>query len=88
MKTANDVVRARIDTETKREAAAILAEIGLTPSDAFRMLLHRTVAEGRLPFEPLVPSTETLAAISEHDDGELDTYESMDALRAHLDASA
>ncbi len=88
MKTANDVVRARIDTETKREAAAILAEIGLTPSDAFRMLLHRTVAEGRLPFEPLVPSTQTLAAISEHDDGELDTYESMDALRAHLDASA
>ncbi len=88
MKTANDVVRARIDTETKREAAAILAEIGLTPSDAFRMLLHRTVAEGRLPFEPLVPSTQTFAAISEHDDGELDTYESMDALRAHLDASA
>ncbi len=88
MKTANDVVRARIDTKTKREAAAILAEIGLTPSDAFRMLLHRTVAEGRLPFEPLVPSTQTLAAIAEHDDGELDTYESMDALRAHLDASA
>ncbi len=88
MKTANDVVRARIDTDTKREAAAILAEIGLTPSDAFRMLLHRTVAEGRLPFEPLVPSTETLAAIAEHDDGELDTYESMDALRADLDASA
>ncbi len=88
MKTANDVVRARIDTDTKREAAAILAEIGLTPSDAFRMLLHRTVAEGRLPFEPLVPSTQTLAAIAEHDDGELDTYESMDALRADLDASA
>ncbi len=88
MKTANDVVRARIDTDTKREAAAILAEIGLTPSDAFRMLLHRTVAEGRLPFEPLVPSTQTLAAIAEHADGELDTYESMDALRADLDASA
>ncbi len=37
------------------ELEEINAHIGLTPSDAFRMLLCRTVAEGRLPFEPLAP---------------------------------
>jgi DNA-damage-inducible protein J len=88
MKTANDVVRARIDSDTKREAAAILAEIGLTPSDAFRMLLHRTVAEGGLPFEPLVPSSETLAAIAERNERELSTHASMTDLRSDLDSTA
>jgi len=38
----------------------ILAGIGFTPSDVFMMLICRTVAEGGLPFEPLVQSTETL----------------------------
>ncbi len=37
------------------ELEEINAHIGLTPSDAFRMLLRRTVTEDRLPFEPLVP---------------------------------
>jgi len=46
------VVRARIDARTKDEASAILAASGLSVSDAFRMLLVRTVAEGTLPFEP------------------------------------
>lgn len=65
MSATNDVVRARIDSETKRAATAILAEIGLTPSDAFRMLLRRTVAERALPFEPLVPNSVTIAAMQE-----------------------
>jgi len=37
--TGNSVVRARIDERTKREAAAALKKIGLTVSDAFRLLL-------------------------------------------------
>ncbi|MEZ5904029.1 MAG: type II toxin-antitoxin system RelB/DinJ family antitoxin [Geminicoccaceae bacterium] len=41
--TTNTVVRARIDPEIKDEAAAILAATGLTVSDAFRMMLVRTV---------------------------------------------
>ena len=39
------VVRARIDERTKREAAAALKKIGLTVSDAFRLLLVRVAAE-------------------------------------------
>ena len=59
----NAVVRARIDERTKREAAAALKKIGLTVSDAFRLLLVRVAAEKALPFEPLNPNAETVAAM-------------------------
>jgi len=63
--TENSVVRARIDEATKSEAAAVLATMGLSLSDAFRLLLKRVVAEKALPFEPLVPNAETIAAMRE-----------------------
>jgi DNA-damage-inducible protein J len=59
----NSVVRARIDEETKAEAAAVLATMGLSLSDAFRMLLKRIAAEKALPFEPLTPNTDTVNAM-------------------------
>jgi DNA-damage-inducible protein J len=69
--TANSVVRARIDERTKREAAAALKKIGLTVSDAFRLLLVRVAAEKALPFEPLNPNAETVAAMKAARRGEL-----------------
>ena len=39
--TANSVVRARIDEQTKNEAAAVLKAMGLTVSDAFRLMMVR-----------------------------------------------
>ena len=59
----NTVIRARIDERVKEEAAAVLEAIGLTVSDAFRLLMVRTATEKRLPFEPLVPSEETVVAM-------------------------
>jgi len=53
--TANAVVRARIDEQIKDEASAVLAAMGLTVSDALRMMLTRVAREQALPFEPLVP---------------------------------
>ncbi len=61
--TENSVVRARIDERTKREAAAALKKTGLSLSDAFRLLLVRVAAEKALPFEPLNPNAETVAAM-------------------------
>ncbi len=60
---ANAVVRARINEEIKKEAVIVLASMGLTISDAFRMMLTRVAVEKALPFEPLVPNEETLAAM-------------------------
>lgn len=65
------VVRARIDERTKKQAAVALKKIGLTVSDAFRMLLVRVAAEKALPFEPLYPNTKTIAAMKAARRGEL-----------------
>ena len=67
----NSVVRARIDARTKKEAAAALKKVGLTVSDAFRLLLVRVAAEKALPFEPLKPNAETVAAMRAARRGEL-----------------
>lgn len=62
---SNTVVRARIDEKTKEEASAVLSSIGLTVSDAFRLMMVRIAREKALPFEPLVPNAETVAAMKE-----------------------
>jgi len=63
--TENAVVRARGDGRIKEEASAVLAAMGLTVSDAFRMMMIRIAREKALPFELLVPNAETVAAIDE-----------------------
>ena len=83
---ANDVVRARIDRRIKEEAAAILGAAGLTISDAFRMMLMRTVADKALPFDPLVPNEETIEAMKAARRGDLVTVGSLDDLLADLHA--
>jgi DNA-damage-inducible protein J len=47
---ANALVQTRIDPEVKERAAAVLCELGITVSDAVRILLTRTANEGALPF--------------------------------------
>jgi DNA-damage-inducible protein J len=84
--TANAVVRARIDERIKKEAEAVLASIGLTVSDAFRLLLVRVAREKALPFEPLVPNAETIEAMKAARRGELVTGGSPENLPSHLNA--
>jgi DNA-damage-inducible protein J len=69
--SANAVVRARIDGAIKAEAEAVLASIGLTVSDAFRLMLTRIAREKKLPFEPLIPNEETIDAMKAARCGEL-----------------
>lgn len=49
-------VRARIDEQVKKEAAQVLEDMGLSVSDAIRMMLMRVAAEKALPFEVKVPN--------------------------------
>ncbi len=81
---ANTVVRARIDERIKNEASAVLAAMGLTVSDAFRMLLVKVAAEKALPFEPLTPNQETIDAVKAARRGDLVTVGSPDELIASL----
>ncbi len=81
---ANAVVRARIDENIKEEAATVLATMGLTVSDAFRLMLTRVAVEKALPFEPLIPNDETIAAMKEARRGKLESFSNVDDLMADL----
>lgn len=83
---ANAVVRARIDARIKEEASAILGAVGLTLSDAVRMMLVRTVAERALPFDPLVPNQETVEAMKAARRGDVVTVGSVHDLLTDLHA--
>ncbi|MCH7485512.1 MAG: type II toxin-antitoxin system RelB/DinJ family antitoxin [Proteobacteria bacterium] len=80
------VVRARIDEKVKDEAAAVLASIGLTVSDAFRLMMMRIATERRLPFEPLVPNEETIEAMKAARRGDVVALGGIDDLRTDLNA--
>ena len=80
------VVRARIDEKIKDEATAVLGSIGLTVSDAFRLMMVRIAAEKRLPFDPLVPDEETIEAMKAARRGELVEVGGIDELMADLNA--
>lgn len=67
---ANDYVRARIDPVIKAEAASVLASMGLTVSDACRMVLTRIAHEKRLPFDNEIPNALTQQTMAQVDRGE------------------
>ena len=68
--TADTVVRARIDGRVKEQATSVLADMGLSVSDAIRMLLVRVAAEKALPFEVKVPNAVTARTLRKADRGE------------------
>jgi len=84
----NEVVRARINGRIKEQAAIVLATMGLTVSDAFRMLMMRIATEQALPFEPLVPNAKTIAAMKAARQGNLITAGTPDKLLASLNADS
>ena len=82
----NAVVRARINEQVKDEASAVLEAMGLTPSDAFRMMMIRIAREKALPFEPFAPNAETIEAIKAVRRGDATSVASVDALFERLNA--
>ncbi len=84
--TANSVVRARIDEQTKNEAAAVLKAMGLTVSDAFRLMMVKIAKEKALPFEPLIPNDETIEAMRAARRGDVVTVGPPEKLLPSLNA--
>jgi len=80
----DSVVRARIDPAVKKSARAALKKIGLTTSDAVRLMMVRIAAEKKLPFEPLVPNKKTVAAMKEARRGGLKSYKNAAEMLAAL----
>ena len=82
----NTVVRARIDEQVKEDATAVLATIGLTVSDAFRLMIVRIATDKAMPFEPLIPNAETVEAMKAARGGEVVRAGSVDALFASINS--
>lgn len=79
MKT-DAVVRARIDSDTKARAAEALHAMGLTLSDAIRLLLLRVADEKRLPFAVQAPNATTVEAMKELEEGKGRRFDNVEAL--------
>ena len=67
---AGEIVRARIDRQVKAEASAVLEAMGLSMSDAIRLLLVRVAKDKALPFEIKVPNATTVDTFEASDRGE------------------
>lgn len=84
MSTASTYVRARIDTDTKKRAADALEAMGLSVSDAIRMLMQRVADEHRLPFNVKVPCATTRKAMADLESGRGKRFAGIDDLMANL----
>lgn len=86
MSTADTYVRARIDTATKERAADALEAMGLSISDAIRLLMLRIADEHRLPFDVKVPSKSSRKSLAEIAAGKVKSFATVDDLMADLNA--
>lgn len=82
----NALVQTRIDGAVKDEAAAVLKGMGLTVSDAVRLMLVRVAREKSLPFDVRTPNAATREAINELDAGKGIRFDSVEAMMADLRA--
>ena len=75
---ATAFVRARIDEALKNEAAAVLADMGLTVSDLVRIVLTRVAKDKALPFEMRIPNKLTAKTLTHSEQG-VDIHLAKDA---------
>jgi DNA-damage-inducible protein J len=86
MSTNGTYVRARIDADTKERATEALEAMGLSVSDAIRLLMLRIADERRLPFEVKVPNSVTRKALVELEGGEGKRFANVEDLMTDLHA--
>lgn len=84
IRSANALVQARINKEVKVNAAHVLSSVGLSVSDAIRLLLTKIVNEEAVPFELITPNKQTMAAINELESGKGKKFNSIEELMADL----
>ena len=82
----SQLVQAYIDREVEEEATEVLAAMGLTISDAVRLMPTRVAREKALPFAPLVPNAPTIAAMKEARAGNLPQFDDVQSLLDDLHA--
>jgi DNA-damage-inducible protein J len=84
--TTSTMVHVRVNNKVKAKAAKTLAAMGMSVSDAVRMLLFRVAGEGALPFEVRIPNRETIAAMKAAAEGKTFKAKNVTELMADLNA--
>lgn len=80
------VIHARVDPDTKAATEKVLEALGITPTEAIRLLYRQIAMRGEFPVELRIPNVETAAALVKAERGEdVDTYENSADLYASWD---
>lgn len=64
------VIHARIDPKTKAATEEVLETLGMTPTEAIRLLYRQIALRGEFPVELKVPNAETAEVLRKADRGE------------------
>ncbi|MDR0457452.1 MAG: type II toxin-antitoxin system RelB/DinJ family antitoxin [Burkholderiaceae bacterium] len=83
--TADTFVRVRIDSDTKERASAALRAMGLSVSDALRIVLRRVANDQAFPLELKAPNAASREAMAEIKRGGLERV-TLAEIQAVLDA--
>ena len=76
-------VHARLDSATKKRSEAILKQIGMTPTEAVRLLYRQIALRGEFPIELRVPNALTASALNKSDrNEEVENFDSLEDLTA------
>lgn len=76
-------VHARLDRKTKERSESILKQIGMSPTEAVRLLYRQIALRGEFPVELRVPNALTAETLDKSDrDEDIEHYESIEALKA------
>jgi DNA-damage-inducible protein J len=79
-----ETVRARIDSTLKRDASEALAEMGLTVSEAIRLMLVRVASDRALPFDVRSPNAKSTKALKAAEAGEVVRHATVASIMADL----
>ncbi len=85
------MLHVRMDDATKMQGGAVLEALGLSASDAVRILYHRLIADQAFPLEMKVPNAKTRAAMAEVEEiitARNARFASADELIADLEATS
>jgi DNA-damage-inducible protein J len=86
--TETTMVHVRVNGKIKAQATRALTAMGLSVSDAVRVLLTRIAADKKLPFELKVPNAETRAAMNEARTMSKARFPNVDEIIREIDESA
>jgi len=84
MEMKTKVVRARVGPTIKKRAEKVLAEIGISPSEAINVFYKRIAVEGAIPFSLKVPNVTSRRAIADTQNGKVREFKNFDEFAAHI----